>query len=301
MATIISYGAFLALLVAAAAIDLRELRIPNGLVAAIVAVWAVWRLLLVVTSALSGSSAAAIVPAAAGGLAEGACCASLIGAGFSSGGGGACLGPAAGDLVPFAGMLGGALPADPLEKAVDSLAPSAAEGVAGALALSGGLLAATLAYEALTGRRAMGGGDVKLMAAVGLFLGVEGGLACLMAACVVSLLLSLALPRLGWEPVAASRRRPCAPRSAARPGRPRAAPAPAPVQPDRRRADAAPAGPARRRAAPAHRADAALAEPARSRRAEVVCPPSARLAAVPFGPGIAVGAHVVVLLGAFVA
>jgi len=134
--TLLAYGSFMLLLVVAAGDDLRELRIPNGIVAALAAVWIVWRIALAATHP------------------EGA-------------------------LVP---------------------ALSVADGLLGALVLGGGLLAVTLAFEALAGRRAMGGGDVKLMAAVGLFLGVEGGLVCLLTACLVSLLLALLLPRLGWAP-----------------------------------------------------------------------------------------------------
>ncbi len=134
--TLLAYGSFMLLLVVAAGDDLRELRIPNGIVAALAAVWIVWRIALAATHP------------------EGA-------------------------LVP---------------------ALSVADGLLGALVLGGGLLAVTLAFEALTGRRAMGGGDVKLMAAVGLFLGIEGGLVCLLTACLISLLLALLLPRLGWAP-----------------------------------------------------------------------------------------------------
>lgn len=135
--TIMAYGAFLLLLAVAAWDDLRELRIPNGLVLAVAADWALWRAAL----ALTHGSGASLLPA-----------------------------------------------------------PSAVEGLAGALVLGGGLLAATLAYEALARRRAMGGGDIKLLAAAGLFLGVEGGLVCLLAACLASLLLAALLPRLGWKP-----------------------------------------------------------------------------------------------------
>ncbi len=73
------------------------------------------------------------------------------------------------------------------------------QGVMGAILLGGGLLLVTAAYEALTHKRAMGGGDIKLLAAVGLYLGIEAGLLSLLVACLVSLLLSFALPRLGWK------------------------------------------------------------------------------------------------------
>lgn len=173
--TLLAYGSFMLLLAVAAGDDLRELRIPNGIVAALAAVWIVWRIALAATHP------------------EGA-------------------------LVP---------------------ALSVADGLLGALVLGGGLLAVTLAFEALTGRRAMGGGDVKLMAAVGLFLGIEGGLVCLLTACLISLLLALLLPRLGWAP------RPAPPTFAPTSAAPTPAPAsPAPASPTRTPAASAPASPA---------------------------------------------------------
>ena len=43
----------------------------------------------------------------------------------------------------------------------------------------------------MTHRESFGGGDIKLMAALGLFLGADRGLICLLAACVLSLLYAL--------------------------------------------------------------------------------------------------------------
>lgn len=211
-ATVVAYGAFLALLGAAAWIDVRTLRIPNALVVGLVGVWALWRAALVLAGALAlgGEGPSGVVGLAAAVVAE-----------------------------PVV-LCGGFPPA-----------ASAADGLVGTLVLGGGLLAVTLGYEALSGRRAMGGGDVKLTAAVGLFLGVEGGLVCLMTACVASLAMALVLPRLGWR-------------------------APSPRD---------------------------LAEVAQGASLDG---PSAgttgrerRLGAVPFGPGIALGALVAVLLAVF--
>ena len=61
-----------------------------------------------------------------------------------------------------------------------------AGGIAGALAFAAGLLAFTALAERRTGKLMMGGGDVKLLAAVALFLGLQGALVALFAACVVS-------------------------------------------------------------------------------------------------------------------
>lgn len=63
---------------------------------------------------------------------------------------------------------------------------TAADGVMGALALGGGVLVLSLAFEALSGRASMGGGDIKLLAVAGLFLGWERGLMCLFVACAVA-------------------------------------------------------------------------------------------------------------------
>lgn len=63
------------------------------------------------------------------------------------------------------------------------------DGLVGALVLGGGSLAASIAFECLAQRPSMGGGDVKLLAAVGLFLGWERGLWCLFAACLVVLVM----------------------------------------------------------------------------------------------------------------
>lgn len=64
---------------------------------------------------------------------------------------------------------------------------SCAGGIIGAVILGGGLLILTALYEAVTHKESFGGGDIKLMAALGLFLGAERGLICLLAACVLSL------------------------------------------------------------------------------------------------------------------
>lgn len=143
--TALIYLAFAALLVTAAVIDLRTLRIPNQLVGGLAGLWLAWRLGLGVGGALVGTD-------------------------FVT----ACIAPA-----PFRGV-------------------SLADGIVGAVALGGGLLLVTAVYEALSKKRAMGGGDIKLLAVVGLFLGLERGVLCLLAACVVFLLSALVLPRTRW-------------------------------------------------------------------------------------------------------
>lgn len=65
--------------------------------------------------------------------------------------------------------------------------PTAFEGLLAAVVLGGGMLAFALACEALTKREALGGGDVKLMAALALFLGPGRSAVCLLVACVAAL------------------------------------------------------------------------------------------------------------------
>lgn len=64
--------------------------------------------------------------------------------------------------------------------------------VLGALLFGGGLLVFVLVSERVSGRFMMGGGDVKLLAAVSLFLGLCLALVALLAACVVSLVFAAA-------------------------------------------------------------------------------------------------------------
>lgn len=75
------------------------------------------------------------------------------------------------------------------------------DGFAGGLAVGGGMLLLTLLFEARTGHHSFGGGDIKLLFAVSLFLGLPAALTMLLIACVALVLLAL-LVRLispyGW-------------------------------------------------------------------------------------------------------
>lgn len=146
-----SFALFLVLLAWASAIDLRERRIPNKLVAAMAVLWLAVRVLLVAMAA--------------------ACCA----AGFGSG---AQIGDAA--LVTSAATM-----------RVSPFGLTLGDGLVGALVLGGGSLAVSIAFERLAQRPSMGGGDIKLLAAVGLFLGWERGLWCLFAACLIVLVMQV--------------------------------------------------------------------------------------------------------------
>ena len=81
------------------------------------------------------------------------------------------LGPAPDVLVPPGLEIGGI---------------SFANGILGAVVLGGGLLVLTTVYELVRRKEAFGGGDIKLMAVLGLFLGLERGIVCLLTACVLS-------------------------------------------------------------------------------------------------------------------
>lgn len=82
------------------------------------------------------------------------------------------LGPAPDVLVPPGLEIGGI---------------SFASGILGSVVLGGGLLVLTTVYELVTHKEAFGGGDIKLMAVLGLFLGLERGIICLLTACVLSI------------------------------------------------------------------------------------------------------------------
>ena len=142
-----SFALFLVLLAWASAIDLRERRIPNKLVAALVV-----RVLLAAMAA--------------------ACCAAGFGSGAQIGDAALVASVTMMRMIPFGLTLG--------------------DGLVGALVLGGGSLAASIAFERLAQRPSMGGGDIKLLAVVGLFLGWERGLWCLFAACLVVLVMQMA-------------------------------------------------------------------------------------------------------------
>ena len=146
-----SFALFLVLLAWASAIDLRERRIPNKLVLAMVVLWLAVRILLAVMVA--------------------ACCAAGFGSGAQIGDAALVASATMMRMIPFGLTLG--------------------DGLVGALVLGGGSLAASIAFEHLAQRPSMGGGDIKLLAAVGLFLGWERGLWCLFAACLVVLVMQV--------------------------------------------------------------------------------------------------------------
>lgn len=126
--------------------DLRERRIPNGVVFGLAGAWLLWRLAL------------------------GACdCWMELAGLFDS------------SFPLMMRFKMGAWDARPLGL------PSAPDGLLAAVTFGIGLLALALAYEAALKREALGGGDVKLMAALALFLGLGRSALCLLVACGAAL------------------------------------------------------------------------------------------------------------------
>ncbi len=70
---------------------------------------------------------------------------------------------------------------------------TAINGLIGALVLSGGVLAIALLYERFTGVEGFGGGDVKLIFALGLFIGFERGLIALLVASLIAMIVGFVL------------------------------------------------------------------------------------------------------------
>lgn len=62
-----------------------------------------------------------------------------------------------------------------------------------AFTFGGGLIAFSVIYERLCGKEAIGGGDIKLLTVVCLFVGIQYTLAVLFVACLISLLYGFAL------------------------------------------------------------------------------------------------------------
>ncbi len=69
------------------------------------------------------------------------------------------------------------------------------DGIASAAIVGGGLFLFTMAFEVVSGKFALGGGDLKLITACALYLGVAHALVCVAVACCVSLALAVIVPR----------------------------------------------------------------------------------------------------------
>ena len=75
--------------------------------------------------------------------------------------------------------------------------PAVGRAVLAGLLFGGGLLGLSLLMDRVLKKESLGGGDIKLFALVGLYLGLVGTLFTLLLACVAGLLLGLLLRRVG--------------------------------------------------------------------------------------------------------
>lgn len=161
----LAYAALACILIGAALVDLDTFTIPNGFVVAAIVVW-----LLMMAASVAGAVAWPLVPDGAR-VASSSAAVDVLMAGVapeeavSMFGVGSMFAPLVG-----AGWLAGLL-----------------DGLAGAVLVGGGILLFSLAFDAVTGKTSLGGGDVKLLFAVGLFLGVAMSLLNLLVACVLGL------------------------------------------------------------------------------------------------------------------
>ena len=64
------------------------------------------------------------------------------------------------------------------------------DGLIGGIAIAGALLLLSLLFDRITGKESLGGGDIKLFFAVGLYLGIAVSLFNLIFSCLVGLLFS---------------------------------------------------------------------------------------------------------------
>lgn len=158
-------------------VDLDVCLIPNGFVLAGVAVWAAtfafWDVGVGVGAFGDGLAAGWAAVLDSGGVAAGAPVAAG-GDGFA------------------AAALGGGFAASPANA---TWLATLVDGLAGALVVPGVALALSFAVDAATGRPSLGGGDVKLLFVVGLFLGGVASAFNLMVACGMGVVFWLATHR----------------------------------------------------------------------------------------------------------
>ncbi len=74
------------------------------------------------------------------------------------------------------------------------------DGLLGACVFGGGMLLISLVMDAILKKDSLGGGDIKLFAVLGLFLGLSCGLFCLILSCLVGLITVVCSGRKGEFP-----------------------------------------------------------------------------------------------------
>ncbi len=70
------------------------------------------------------------------------------------------------------------------------------DGIVSALIVGGGLFALTMVVESRTGRTSFGGGDIKLLFATSLYLGLPASLTMLLIACIIAVVLTLCVRKV---------------------------------------------------------------------------------------------------------
>ena len=150
-------------------VDLESYRIPNSMILALILVYAVTFpfIELGLLGSLSVGQTEAAAEAAAG-----------------------VIGRADGPTSIFvAGSNAGSVSAAAVLRTL--ALPALAKSLGGALLLGGGLFIISLVFDRVTGKEGLGGGDIKLFFAAGLYLGALRGLLCVIVSCLIGLLFAL--------------------------------------------------------------------------------------------------------------
>ena len=153
----LAYMALACILLGLSLVDLETMTIPNGFVIALCVVWVLH------IAYQAGMQAAGL-------SAENCLWASQ---------------PVAAQASLFAWAWGGGVPT------------LVADGLVGGLGIGGGVLLLSLGMDALLKKQSLGGGDVKLLFAVGLFLGLPLGLFNLVVSCLLGLVFAFARSAAG--------------------------------------------------------------------------------------------------------
>lgn len=101
-------------------------------------------------------------------------------------------------MADFLGQSAAALQAS-LFPNLEHAAALAANGLVGGLVMGGGMLVLSLAFDAVVKQQSLGGGDIKLLFATGLFLGLPLSLFNLILACVMGLVFAFVRRLRGIE------------------------------------------------------------------------------------------------------
>ncbi len=145
-------------------VDLESWRIPNRLIAAALVIYAVTFpfIELGLPGSLSAASGTGMTAAVAGNA----------GTQLAASGAGAAADMTGSTAAGLAGTAGSAL----------------LHSLGGGILIGGGLLLLSVVFDKITGKEGLGGGDIKLFFAAGVYLGALGGLLCVIVSCFVGLI-----------------------------------------------------------------------------------------------------------------